>query len=184
MKLLPESPIEFLAPLSRPPERAFITEVTGQYGTMMLAGTNEGLLRVSMDVPPDRFIGGLAEWGVEAVLDDAALSDTAKQVESYLNGEQVVITARVQPVSVTPFTIEVHRTLSRIPYGSTMSYGDVALSIGRPGAARAVGSGCGRNRVLVIVPCHRVVAAHGLGGFGGAGLPQKRMLLGIEGAEY
>lgn len=184
MKLLPESPVEFLAPVSRPPERAYIAEVSGPRGTMMLAGTGEALLRASMDVPLDRFIGSLAEWGVEAVMDDTALSDIAGQVETYLNGEKITIRAHVQPVGVTPFTVEVHRTLSRIPYGATMSYGDVALSMGKPGAARAVGTGCGRNRVLVVVPCHRVVAAHGLGGFGGAGLPQKRMLLNLEGAEY
>jgi len=151
---------------------------------MMLAGTGKALLQASMDVTLDRFIGNLAEWGIEAVLDDAALSDAARQVEAYLNGEKIVIKARVQPVGVTPFTVEVHRTLSRIPYGATMSYGDVALSMGKPGAARAVGSGCGRNHVSVVVPCHRVVAATGLGGFGGTGLPQKRMLLDIEGAEY
>jgi methylated-DNA-[protein]-cysteine S-methyltransferase len=67
-----------------------------------------------------------------------------------------------------------------IPAGDAWTYGEVAEAIGKPGAARAVGGALGRNRVPVIVPCHRVVAAGGLGGFG-LGLEAKRALLAAEG---
>ena len=72
--------------------------------------------------------------------------------------------------------------LLQIPYGETVSYGELAQRLGPPGCARAVGTANGRNPVPIIVPCHRVVAAHGgLGGYGG-GLEMKRWLLAHEAA--
>ncbi len=69
-----------------------------------------------------------------------------------------------------------------MPYGETATYGEVAEMIGRPGAARAVGSAMARNPVPLVVPCHRVVAANGIGGYGGgdAGIALKRALLDRE----
>ena len=70
--------------------------------------------------------------------------------------------------------------LLRIPYGETISYGEMARRVGVPAASRAVGRANGSNRIAVIVPCHRVIAAGGwLGGYGG-GLPAKRFLLDLE----
>jgi methylated-DNA-[protein]-cysteine S-methyltransferase len=72
--------------------------------------------------------------------------------------------------------------LRAIPYGSTVSYAELARRIGRPGASRAVGSANGRNPIAIVVPCHRVIAADGtLGGYGG-GLDRKEWLLELEGA--
>ncbi|MCS6952265.1 MAG: methylated-DNA--[protein]-cysteine S-methyltransferase [Bryobacterales bacterium] len=80
----------------------------------------------------------------------------------------------------TPFQRRVWQELTRIPYGATRSYGEIARAIGEPGAARAVGQACGANPVPIVVPCHRVIAAHGgLGGYGG-GLRLKRFLLELE----
>ncbi len=74
------------------------------------------------------------------------------------------------------------RALTEIPYGRTVSYGELARSIGKPSASRAVGLANGANPLPVIVPCHRVIGADGsLTGFGG-GLPIKRKLLALEGA--
>ena len=82
----------------------------------------------------------------------------------------------------TPFQRLVWEGLRTIPFGSTMSYAELATRIGRPGASRAVGSANGRNPIAIIVPCHRVIAADGtLGGFGG-GLDRKEWLLEHEGA--
>jgi len=81
----------------------------------------------------------------------------------------------------TPFQQSVWETMRKIPCGQTLSYADVARAIGRPNATRAVGVACGRNPVPVIVPCHRVVGALGLGGFS-SGLDWKIRLLQIEGA--
>lgn len=81
----------------------------------------------------------------------------------------------------TPFEAAVRRVLLTIPFGSLMTYGEVAVKIGRPGAARAVGRAVGANPCAVFVPCHRVVGAGGaLTGFAG-GLDAKRALLRLEG---
>lgn len=80
----------------------------------------------------------------------------------------------------SPFRQAVWRTLTTIPYGTTTSYGDIACRIGRPGAARAVGTACRDNPLLVVVPCHRVVGRDGqLTGYA-AGLPLKQWLLHHE----
>ena len=67
-----------------------------------------------------------------------------------------------------------------MPYGETVTYGELAALAGRPTAARAAGTFCARNRFAVVVPCHRVVAAGGLGGYGSLGLEYKRRLLDVE----
>lgn len=82
--------------------------------------------------------------------------------------------------SGTAFQQDVWRALSQIKLGHTQSYGEVASAIGRPKAVRAVGSACGANPIPLLIPCHRVLAAHQrLGGFGG-GLDWKRKLLAAE----
>ena len=82
----------------------------------------------------------------------------------------------------TPFQQEVWALLRTIPYGSTLSYGQVAAALGRPRAARAVGLANNRNPIPIIIPCHRVVGSGGqLTGYAG-GLGRKRFLLELEGA--
>lgn len=80
-----------------------------------------------------------------------------------------------------PFSRRVWEELSRIPYGESITYKELAAGLGRPGAARAVGQALAKNPVPIIVPCHRVVATHGLGGFG-PGLTWKKRLLELEAA--
>lgn len=79
----------------------------------------------------------------------------------------------------TPFQRAVWTAIDAIPYGRTATYGEIAARIGRPTAVRAVAAACGRNPVAVFTPCHRVVAANGLGGFRG-GLALKQALLALE----
>jgi O-6-methylguanine DNA methyltransferase len=84
----------------------------------------------------------------------------------------------------TPFQVEVWKEMLRIPAGRTRSYGEVARNIGRPKAFRAVAQACGANPIPVVVPCHRVVASDGLGGYTG-GIDRKIFLLRREGiTEY
>jgi methylated-DNA-[protein]-cysteine S-methyltransferase len=83
----------------------------------------------------------------------------------------------------TPFQHAVADALRAVPRGAVVSYGELAALAGRPGAARAAGSFCAHNRFMLIVPCHRVVGAAGLGGYGSAGLDTKRRLLALEGVE-
>lgn len=103
-----------------------------------------------------------------------------KQLEEYFAGKRRRFDLPLV-LGGTAFQREVWRELMRIPYGETRSYGQIAEALGRPGAARAVGRAVGANRLLVVIPCHRVIdASGGLGGFAG-GLAAKRFLLELEG---
>ncbi|HEX8345977.1 MAG TPA: methylated-DNA--[protein]-cysteine S-methyltransferase [Actinoplanes sp.] len=104
----------------------------------------------------------------------------ATELAAYFAGELTDFTVPVTMVRGSEFERAVWAELSRIPYGTMRTYGEIAAALGDPGAARAVGTACNRNPVPVIVPCHRVVGAGGkLVGFGG-GLDRKRRLLELE----
>jgi methylated-DNA-[protein]-cysteine S-methyltransferase len=81
----------------------------------------------------------------------------------------------------TPFQRALVDALRSVPRGEVVSYGELAALAGRPRAARAAGALCAANRFAFVVPCHRVVAAHGIGGYGSAGVEVKRRLLALEG---
>ena len=103
----------------------------------------------------------------------------ATQLQEYLAGQRRMFDVPLAP-SGTPFQQEVWRALELIPYGETRTYSQVAESIGRPGAARAVGSANNANPIPIIIPCHRVVpASGGVGGYA-YGQEMKRMLLKLE----
>ena len=101
-----------------------------------------------------------------------------KAVERALDGKGPAKGLKLD-IHPTPFQRMVLEAISLIPYGQTRSYGEVAIMVGRPGAARAVGQVMKRNPLPIIFPCHRVVAAQGIGGFSG-GLALKRYLLKRE----
>jgi methylated-DNA-[protein]-cysteine S-methyltransferase len=107
------------------------------------------------------------------------LKDTATQLEEYFAGERTEFDVAME-LDGTAFQREVWAELSRIPYGETISYGELARRVGRPKGPRAVGQANGKNPIPIIVPCHRVLASNGIGGYGG-GLPMKRTLLAVEG---
>ena len=81
----------------------------------------------------------------------------------------------------TPFQRSLADALRGVPRGEVVSYGELAALAGKPGAARAAGSFCAQNRFFLVVPCHRVVGAAGIGGYGSLGLGYKRRLLELEG---
>jgi len=180
MKLLQESPVEFLDPLSRPPETVYVTEVKGIFGKAVMAGTTKGLLYLRLDMTLSRLAEQIqSNWESNVIYDNAPFSSISESMRKYLEGDSEPIRATVQPVMLKPFTVNVHRYLTRIPFGTICLYSEIAGEMGNPGAARAVGGACGRNPVLIVVPCHRVVASNGLGGFG-AGLTLKKRLLEHE----
>ena len=80
----------------------------------------------------------------------------------------------------TPFQLAVAETLRRIPRGEVVTYGELAALAGYPGAQRAAGTFCAHNRFPVVVPCHRVVSAAGIGSYGAQGIEYKRRLLALE----
>jgi methylated-DNA-[protein]-cysteine S-methyltransferase len=109
----------------------------------------------------------------------AAFDDVRRQLAEYFAGARTVFDVPLA-LEGTPFQRAVWSALGEIPYGQTISYGELARRIGRPSAVRAVGLANGRNPVGVIVPCHRVVGADGaLTGYGG-GIERKRFLLELE----
>ena len=109
----------------------------------------------------------------------AALDFARVQLQEYFAGVRQTFDLPLHPMG-TPFQLTVWRELARIPYGATISYGELARRIGQPQAMRAVGAANGRNPLPIVLPCHRVIGADGsLTGFGG-GLPTKRFLLAME----
>ncbi|MGW0435224.1 methylated-DNA--[protein]-cysteine S-methyltransferase [Micromonospora sp. NPDC003197] len=111
---------------------------------------------------------------------DERLATAVAQLRAYFAGELTEFTVPLSVRRGSDFERAVWGEMTKIPYGETRTYGEVAKALGDPGAARAVGVACNRNPIPVIVPCHRIVGAGGkLVGFGG-GLPRKRKLLELE----
>ena len=151
-------------------------------GRLLVAATDRGVCLVAL-----RERGALAaleRWTEtnepDAVLrrDPAAVREAAAQLAGYAGGSRERFDL-VLDLRGTSFQRSVWRGLCAIPYGETRTYGELAAAIGRPGAARAVGTAAGRNPVPLAVPCHRLLASGALGGFG-AGLATKRKLLRLE----
>jgi methylated-DNA-[protein]-cysteine S-methyltransferase len=111
--------------------------------------------------------------------DDNAFPAARQQLAQYFAGERTSFDLKLH-MDGTAFQRTVWHALTEIPYGETISYGELARRIGRPDRARAVGTANGQNPIAVIVPCHRVIGADGkLVGYGG-GLENKRLLLDLE----
>lgn len=116
------------------------------------------------------------------VEDRSAFEDASKQLAEYFAGRRKEFLLPLKPAG-TSFQLRVWDELRRIPYGRTISYGELARRIGQPTAARAVGLANGSKPIAILIPCHRVIGAGGaLTGFGG-GIDVKRRLLALERGE-
>jgi methylated-DNA-[protein]-cysteine S-methyltransferase len=105
----------------------------------------------------------------------------AERLEAYFAGEHDSFEeVELDVGSETPFQRAVTETLRSIPRGETVTYGELAALAGYPNAHRAAGTVCARNRFPIVVPCHRVTGATGLGGFGSLGVAYKERLLALE----
>jgi methylated-DNA-[protein]-cysteine S-methyltransferase len=151
-------------------------------GRVFVGMSDQGVCDVTLDDPDERdYRLRLARHAPEVLRDRDVVELAATELEAYFQGRLSTFTVPVDLRGVTDFTRRVLRATRRIPFGTLLSYGDVASRIGSPRASRAVGGALGRNPVPIIVPCHRVIAHGGkLGGFTG-GLDMKRTLLQIEG---
>ncbi|MGN9803309.1 methylated-DNA--[protein]-cysteine S-methyltransferase [Micromonospora sp. L32] len=131
----------------------------------------------------DEVVCGAHFGRVESAADepgDELARRAVTELRAYFAGELTDFGVPVAARRGSEFERAVWREMTRIPYGETLTYGEVARLVGDPGAARAVGVACNRNPVPVLVPCHRIVGAGGkLVGFGG-GLPRKVRLLELE----
>jgi methylated-DNA-[protein]-cysteine S-methyltransferase len=146
-------------------------------GEILLVADDEGLTFVHFGMP-DRGEPNLPPAATD-VKKHPILDQAAAELKEYFAGTRRTFTVPLRPTG-TPFQLSVWQELSRIPYGTHCSYGDVAGRIGKPKAVRAVGAANGQNPIGLIVPCHRVIGANGsLTGYGG-GLAIKRWLLQHE----
>ena len=118
--------------------------------------------------------GGVEDLGRRHVLGDRFVRFFAGRPDDFTDVE-------IELDGSTDFERELTVTLRRIGRGETVTYGELAALAGRPSAQRAAGSFCARNRFAIVVPCHRVVAADGLGSYGSLGVEYKRRLLELEG---
>jgi methylated-DNA-[protein]-cysteine S-methyltransferase len=110
---------------------------------------------------------------------DEPFAAAARQLAAYFAGQLTRFSLPLSPRG-TEFQRQVWAALQEIPYGQTVTYGQLAADLGRPAASRAVGLANGRNPVSIVVPCHRVIGSDGsLTGYGG-GLDRKRYLLDLE----
>ena len=152
----------------------FYDEMESPVGRLRFVGNGEGLKEIL-------FLRGQGsrrppkEWKQNP----AALRAARRQLEAYFAGKRTEFTLKLAPEG-TAFQRRVWKALSAIPYGKTISYGDLARRIGNRKAVRAVGGANGRNPIPIVVPCHRVIGSDGtLTGYGG-GLPIKEGLLLLE----
>jgi methylated-DNA-[protein]-cysteine S-methyltransferase len=145
-------------------------------GKLFLAGNREGLKylhfpREKKPVDPD------PDW----IETPAFFTSAVAELKEYFAGNRRHFSVDIKPEG-TDFQLNVWRVLQKVPYGETVSYGELAKQVGNPKASRAVGAANGANPIPIIIPCHRVIGANGeLTGFGG-GLEVKKYLLELENA--
>ena len=148
--------------------------VDSPIGELLLAGDDAGLAVIgfpkgSMRRNPE------PDW----IFNERKLATARRQLREYFAGKRREFDLPLH-LSGTEFQVSVLKALREIPYGETVSYGEIARRIGRPKAVRAVGAANGRNPLPIVVPCHRVIGSTGdLTGFGG-GLDTKEALLRLE----
>ena len=150
------------------------TTIESPVGPLTLIARDGVLTNVSMH--EQRHVSPPPE---DAVTDDDWFTYVAEQFDAYFAGELSTFDIEMNLLG-TPFQQRVWSQLCQIPYGETISYGELARRIGNPNASRAVGLANGRNPIAIVVPCHRVIGANGsLTGYGG-GLERKTWLLEHE----
>jgi methylated-DNA-[protein]-cysteine S-methyltransferase len=163
--------------------------VDSPFGELLLAQTDRGVVKLAL--PSHRGQGRSADDVLEElaasvsprILESPGRLDRARrELDAYFEGKLHRFTVPVDWRLSHGFTSRVLHQVARIPYGKTLSYGDVARRAGNPRASRAAGSACGHNPVPLIVPCHRVVQASGAPGNYGGGPEMKQALLSLEGA--
>ncbi len=153
---------------------AFATD----WGWGAVAATGTAVTRVLL--PPRRRETMVGRWEDQPAAGQMAQA-AAQQLAEYFQQHRQEFTVPVDISTLSPFTRQVLTGCATIPWGDTRTYGQLAVQIGCPRGARAVGQALGRNPVPILIPCHRVISSDGsLGGFG-AGVEMKRRLLALEG---
>jgi methylated-DNA-[protein]-cysteine S-methyltransferase len=152
-------------------------------GELLVAVTRVGLALVAFeDEERERVFARLARQLSPRILEAARPTDQARlELEEYFAGRRIRFDLSTDRRLVGPFARDVLRATSKVDFGRTATYGQIATTIGRPKASRAVGRALGSNPIPIVIPCHRIVGANGsLTGYAG-GLDRKRTLLTLEG---
>lgn len=157
--------------------------IESELGPLLAAVTDHGLARITYDPDPERELEALARLAGPRVLRaPRALDQTRRELDDYFAGKRTGFGLRLDLRGLTGFTLDVLNELAKVPYGHTATYGELAERAGNPRASRAVGMVMNRNRIPIVLPCHRIVGSSGqLVGYGG-GLERKEKLLRLEGA--
>lgn len=152
-------------------------------GPLFVAASSRGLAVISFHDDPEDHLERLARIAGPAVLRSSRAIDLAhRELDEYFDGRRRAFDLALDLRALPAFTVTVLEELARVPYGRTTTYGELAARVGHPRAARAVGTVMNRNRIPIVLPCHRVVGASGsLVGYAG-GLDLKAKLLELEGA--
>jgi methylated-DNA-[protein]-cysteine S-methyltransferase len=151
-------------------------------GELLIATGDRGILRISYDADIEQHLEWLSQTAGRSVLRSPRHVDPVRrELDEYFEGQRHAFDLAVDLRGVTPFTERVLLELARIPFGETATYAELAARAGNPKAARAVGMTMNRNRIPIVLPCHRVIGANGsLVGYAG-GLDRKVALLRLEG---
>lgn len=161
------------------------TTIDSPIGPLHLAASSLGLTNLAFSTSKEwkqRAAIGVSDKEAPDASAAAVLEEAVRQVGEYFAGKRTRFDLPLD-LHGTDFQVRVWRQIAAVPHGQVISYGELAIAAGAPGASRAAGAACGANPVAIIVPCHRVVGADGsLHGFGG-GLDVKAWLLRHEGAK-
>ena len=152
-------------------------------GPLFVGVSDRGLCRVSFDPAPEVELERLArQFGSRVLRAPKALDGVRQELDEYFDGRRHAFDLELDLRATPEFHRRVLEELNRVEYGHTTTYGTLAVQVGAPRAARAVGTVMNRNPLPIVLPCHRVVGANGsLTGYGG-GLDRKEWLLRLEGA--
>jgi methylated-DNA-[protein]-cysteine S-methyltransferase len=152
-------------------------------GTLLLAATPRGVCRISYDADPEAHAERFARaYGVRVLRAPRAVDAAKRELDEYFAGKRETFDLSLDLSAAAGFTRDVLGELARVPFGEVTTYGHLAARVGRPRAARAVGTVMNRNPIPIVLPCHRVVGSSGsLVGYAG-GLDRKEQLLRLEGA--
>ena len=155
------------------------------FGDMLVATTNRGLVRVGFlhTLGEDEVVEELAGAVSPRVLHaPERLDDVRRQLDEYFDGRRRRFELRTDRRLIHGFARKVLTQTARIPYGSFLTYAEVAAEAGNPRAHRAAGSALARNPIPIVIPCHRVLRSGGVVGNYGGGPEMKARLLALEGA--
>jgi O-6-methylguanine DNA methyltransferase len=155
-------------------------------GWVAAVASSRGVVRMSMpERSPEIAVDTISPEALTAHLDPGSLDEVRRLVQAYCAGEDADLSAiPIDTAGSPPFFAKAWEACRSIPRGETRSYAWLAAAAGSPRGARGAGQAMARNRVALLVPCHRVIAADGsLHGFGGSGLPMKARLLRLEQAK-